>query len=113
FTDPGFTLRDFRLTPAKYQVQTPPDYSIPKLTWSFGPEATPANVGLDSRINGNEGFVWGTFLPREAPTKNYRMDHTQVRSLALNTQSHFWDGLLVVNTGWRTDHGTTPPHTEA
>ncbi len=113
FTDRAFTLRDFTLTPAKYQVQTPPDYSIRKLSWSFGPEATPGNVGLDSRINGNEGFVWGNFLPREAPTKNYRLEHTQVRSWALNSQSHFWDGLLVANLGWRTDQVTTQLNTEA
>ncbi|MBI5768560.1 MAG: hypothetical protein HZA93_12245 [Verrucomicrobia bacterium] len=113
FTDPNFSMADFILYPAKYRLQTPPDYSIRKLTWNLGPDATNETIGLDSRANGNEGFVWGTFLPREAPTKNYRMEHTQVTSYAVNTQSFFWDGLLVANLGYRRDRVVTQLNTEA
>lgn len=113
FSDPGFSLRDFVLTPAKYELRPPADYSIRKLSWNLGPDATAANLGLDSRANGNEGFVWGTLEPREVPTKNYRLQRTKVTSFALNTQSFFWDHLLVVNTGYRQDTVKTWLNTEA
>lgn len=76
FTDPNFKFSDFVLTPAKYQLRLPADYSIRKLTWNLGPDATAATLGLDSRANGNEGFVFGTFTPREMPNKNYRLQQT-------------------------------------
>jgi len=103
FTDPNFQVRDFVLTPAKYQLRLPADYSIRKLTWNLGPDSTNENLGLDSRANGNEGFVWANFAPREVPNNNCRVQETRVSSFALNGQSIFWDHLLVVNTGYRVD----------
>ncbi len=91
----------------------PPDSPDSWLSWNLGPEATPANIGLDSRVNGNERFVWSTFLPRQVPTKNYRFEETKVRSLALNSQSFFWRGLIVVNPGYRQDTTRTWLNTEA
>lgn len=113
FTDPNFTVRDFVLQPANYQLQPPSDFSIQKLSWNLGPDATNANIGLDSRANGNEGFVSSTLQPREVPTKNYRLQNTRVNSLALNTQSFFWEKLLVVNAGYREDTVKTWLNTEA
>ncbi len=113
FTDPNFTVRDFVLNPADYQLRPGADYSIRKLSWNLGPDANAGNLGLDSRANGNEGFVWGTFEPRDVPNKNYRLQRTQVTSFALNTQSFFWDKLLVVNTGYRQDQVKTWLNTEA
>lgn len=113
FTDPNFQLADFTLAPAKYQLRLPSDYSIRKLSWNLGPDATAANLGLDSRANGNEGFVWGTFEPRDVPNKNYRLQRTKVSSAALNGQSFLWNRLLVVNTGYRVDRVRTWLNTEA
>ncbi|MDO8539525.1 MAG: hypothetical protein Q7S40_03730 [Opitutaceae bacterium] len=113
FTDPNFQMGDFRLEPAKFQLRPPPDYSIQKLSWNLGPDANAANVGLNSRINGNEGFVLGTFEPRAVPNKNYRLQQTRVQSYAVNSQSFFWDNLLVVNTGYRQDIVRTRLNTEA
>lgn len=113
FSDRNFRLSDFALTPANYQLQPPADFSIQKLSWNFGPDATNANIGLDSRANGNEGFVSSTLTPREVPTKNYRLQKTEVTSLALNTQSFFWGKLLVVNAGYREDTVKTWLNTEA
>ncbi len=113
FTDPNFKLSDFILTPAKYQLRPANDFSIQKLSWNLGPDATNANFGLDSRANGNEGFVLGSFTPREVPNKNYRLQQTKVSSLAVNSQSFFWDHLLVVNAGYRRDTVKTWLNTEA
>ncbi|HEY1109003.1 MAG TPA: hypothetical protein VGE76_10235, partial [Opitutaceae bacterium] len=112
FTDPNFKISDFVISPANYQLWPASDYSIRKLSWNLGPEANAANLGLESRINGNEGFVWGTFEPREVPNKNYRLQRTQVSSQAVNTQSFFWDNLLVVNAGYRIDTVSTWLNTE-
>lgn len=113
FRNPNFTLADFVLTPARYQLRLPADYAIRKLTWNLGPDATAATLGLDARADGNEGFVWSTFTPREAPNKNYRLQQTRVTSFAANGQSFFWDHLLVVNTGYRRDTVKTWLNTEA
>ncbi len=113
FTDPNFRLGDFVLQPATYQLRPSTGFSIRKLSWNLGPDATNANLGLDSRANGNEGFVWGTFTPLEVPTKNYRLQKTRVESFALNTQSFFWERLLVANAGYRTDRVDTWLNTEA
>jgi hypothetical protein len=112
FSDPQFTVRDFVLTPADYQLRPPRDFSIRKLSWNLGPDATNETFGLNSRANGNEGFVFGTFEPRDVPTKNYRLQQTKVTSFAVNTQSFFWDHLLVVNTGYREDTVRTWLNTE-
>lgn len=103
FTDPNFQLRDFVLAPARYQLRPPADYSIRKLTWNLGPDSNNDNLGLDVRANGNEGFVWANFTPRDVPNNNCQAQQTRVTSLALNGQSVFWDHLLVVNTGYRID----------
>lgn len=103
FTDPNFKLSDFVLTPARYQFRLPADYSIRKLTWNLGPDSTNDNLGLDSRANGNEGFVWADFMPRDVPNNNSQVQETRLSSFALNGQSIFWDHLLVVNTGYRVD----------
>ncbi len=113
FSDPNFTLDDFVLTPADYQLRVPSDYSTRKLSWNLGPDATAESIGLDSRANGNEGFVYGTFDAREVPAKNYRLQQTKVTSFAANTQSFFWDNLLVANLGYRQDTVKTWLNTEA
>lgn len=113
FTDPNFKLSDFILTPAKFELRPAADYSIRKLSWNLGPDATNETFGLDSRANGNEGFVPGNFTPFEVPNKNYRLQQTKVTSLAINTQSFFWDHLIVVNTGYRQDTVKTWLNTEA
>jgi hypothetical protein len=103
FTDPNFRISDFVLTPADYQLRLADDFSIQKLSWNLGPDATNENFGLDSRANGNEGFVMGTFEPREVSNKNPRLQRNRVTSFALNTQSFLWDHTLVINTGYRID----------
>ncbi len=113
FTDPNFTLSNFQLGPANYNLQIPPGFSIKKLSWNLGPDATAANIGLDSRANGNEKFVPSTFDVVEVPNKNYRVQETKVNSLAFNTQSFFWDKLVVVNAGYRDDVVKTWLNTEA
>ncbi|MDO8542030.1 MAG: TonB-dependent receptor plug domain-containing protein [Opitutaceae bacterium] len=113
FTNPNFKLGDFVLTPAKYQLGLPADYSIQKLSWNLGPDVTAANLGQASVVNGNEGFVLGTFTPRYVPSSNYRLQQTKVTSFAVNGQSFFWDRLLVVNTGYRQDTVKTWLNTQA
>lgn len=113
FTDPNFKLGNFVLTPAKYQLRPAADFSIQKLTWNLGPDATAETLGLDSRANGNEGFVFGTLTPRAVPNRNYRLQRTKVTSFAVNSQSFFWDHLLVANTGYREDTVKTWLNTEA
>lgn len=113
FTDPNFTLADFRLAPANYQLWPADGFRIQKLSWNLGPDATNETFGLDSRANGNERFVTGTLEPRSVPNKNYRLQRTRVSSLALNAQSHVVGDLLVLNLGYRRDRVTTLLNTEA
>jgi hypothetical protein len=113
FTNPDFTLGDFVLSPANYQLRLPANYAIEKTSWNLGPDATDANIGLDSRANGNERFVRGTLRVEDMPTKNYRVQQSKVMSYAINSQSFFWDGLLVANAGYRIDHVKTWLNTEA
>ena len=47
------------------------------------------------------------------PTKNYRLQHVTVNSLALNTQSKFFDNHLVANLGYREDDVDAYLNTEA
>ncbi|MDO8544028.1 MAG: hypothetical protein Q7S40_26600, partial [Opitutaceae bacterium] len=112
FGNPNFMLGDFIIAPAKYQLSLPADYSIQKLNWNLGPDATNENIGLDSRLNGNERFVPGTFEVESLPNKNNRVENTKVTSFALNTQSFFWDSLLVANMGYRIDRVKTWLNTE-
>jgi len=113
FTDPNFTIRDFILYPAKYNMDIPDDYSISKLSWNLGPDANNDNIGNNSRINGNERWVEGRFTPREVPGNNHRILQTKVTSIAVNAQSQFFDDLLVVNTGYRQDLVKNWVNTEA
>ena len=103
FTDPNFSLSDFVISPAKYSLRLPEGYSIQKMSWNLGPDATNANFGLDERANGNERFVMGTFQVAPVPAKNASTEHTRISSYALNTQSFFWNRLLVANAGYRLD----------
>lgn len=103
FTNPNFTLSDFVISPAKYQLRLPENFSISKLSWNLGPDATNDNFGLDSRANGNERFVAGTFQVAPAPGKNAQAEHTRLTSYAVNTQSFFWNRLVVANLGYRID----------
>lgn len=113
FGNPAFNLNSFALTPARYQLLPPDGFTTKKLSWNLGPEATPANLGLDARTNGNERFVEGTYTPQWVPAKNYRLERNEVTSFALNTQSFFWRDLLVVNLGLRHDTVDTWLNTEA
>ena len=113
FGNPNFTLHDFVIQPAKYQLALPDNYSIEKLSWNLGPDATAENIGLDSRVNGNERFVRGRLDVEQVPTKNNRVEQTKVTSFAVNTQSFFWDGMIVANTGYRVDRVETWLNTEA
>ncbi len=111
FTNPAFTLRDFILQPAKYQLHRPDDYTINMLTWNLGPDAATA-VG-NARLNGNERWVDTVFAPRDTPISS-TLQRTKVTSFALNNQSFFLDDILVVNTGYREDTvrnqlNNTPP----
>lgn len=102
FTDPKFTIRDFKLIPADYQLLLPANFNIAKQVWSLGPDANRANLGQNSRINGNEGWVNGVFSPRYIPAQA-SLQETKTTSFAANTQSFFWDKLLVANMGYRQD----------
>lgn len=113
FSDPSFSLRDFVLSPSKYALLPPEGFTTRKLSWNLGPDASNANIGLDSRINGNERFVEGTYTPQWVPARNYRIQRNEVTSFALNTQSFFWRDLLVVNLGIRKDGVDTALNTEA
>jgi len=107
FTDDSWQLSDFILQPAKYDILRPAGYTIDKLSWNLGPDASNDNLGIvsgpDSVINGNEDWKWGTFEPREVPTKNYRKQRTEITSAAINTQSMMFDDHLVLNMGYRED----------
>jgi len=103
FTDPNFTIQDFELHPAKYQIKLPNGFSMPNVSWNLGPDATLANRGLASRRNGNEGFVAGTLESYVVPVLNNFVSETTVTSTAANSQSFFLDDLLVVNLGYRED----------
>lgn len=103
FTDPNFTIQDFELYPAKYQIKLPNGFSMPNVSWNLGPDSTHANRGLASRRNGNEGFVAGTLVSNVVPVLNNFVSKTTVTSLAANSQSFLLDDLLVVNLGYRED----------
>ncbi len=113
FTDPNFSMHDFVLYPAKYNMDIPDNFSIAKTSWYLGPDATNENIGNNSRINGNERWLTGTFTPREVPGNNHRRLRTKVASFAVNAQSQFLDDHLVVNTGYRKDRVRNWVNTEA
>lgn len=117
FTDPNFSLSDFILAPAKYQLIRPVGYQTQKMSWNLGPDASNDNIGIvtgpDSVINGNEDWASGTFEVREVPTKNYRRQRTEITSAAINTQSMLFNDHFVLNLGYREDRIDNWLNTEA
>ena len=112
----GWSLDDFTLTPADYDIRGVKDRSFDKLSWNLGPDATPEALQADVgpyRNNGNEQWLVHEFIPMEVPNKNVRKQETEVTSKAMNTQSKFWDNNLVVNLGYREDKVTNWLNTEA
>ena len=107
FTDPNFGIHDFILAPAKFDIRRPEGFSIQKLSWNLGPDASNDNIGVvsgpNSVINGNEDWRWGTFETRDVPNKNYRLQRTEITSAAVNTQSMLFNDHLVLNMGYRED----------
>jgi hypothetical protein len=107
-TDPSFTLADFTLEPANYDLHRPKGYSIDRLYWNLGPEANFDNIGKfnganNVRANGNESWQTANLAPTPLPNRNSTLVGTATRSLAANSQSIFLDGLLVANLGYRED----------
>lgn len=113
FTDPGFGLHDFIIEPARFDLRSPAGKEYPIIYWDLGDDATPDNFGQGRNDTGNEGFKLGTFAPNLAPGKNHRLQHTEVESIAFNSQSFVLDELLVVNMGWRSDKVKNYLNTEA
>jgi outer membrane receptor protein involved in Fe transport len=106
------SVSDFEINPAYYDLRSTLNNTYSKLSWNLGPDATAENIGLD-RSNGNEAWLPHTYTPTEVPTKNYRLQHVTVNSLALNTQSKFFDNHLVANLGYREDDVDAYLNTEA
>ncbi len=107
FSNPNWTLADFTLTPANFQLNRPEGFEIQKLSWNLGPDASNDNIGIvtgpDSVINGNEDWKIGTFRVGEVPSKNYRRQRTEITSAAINTQSSVFNDHLMINLGYRED----------
>jgi len=117
FTDTNWSLNDFILQPAKYDIRRPEGYSTPKISWNLGPDATNENIGIisgpNSVINGNEGWKETRFDVKEVPAKNYRKQRTEITSAAVNTQSMMFNDHLVINMGYREDTIDSWINTEA
>jgi len=107
FTDPKWSLNDFILQPAKFNILRPDGFEIQKMSWNLGPDASNENLGVvtgpNSVINGNEDWVEGTFRVQKVPTKNYRLQRTEITSAAVNSQSMMFNDHLVINMGYRED----------
>ena len=111
--EPGWSLNDFTLTPADYDIRGAIGKSFPKLYWDLGPDYTYESVFEDDRAGtGNEQFLWGTFTPLETPDKNVRRLQTTTTSLAVNSQSEIFNKLLIVNMGYRKETVETFINTE-
>ena len=117
FGDPNWSLSDFQLAPADYNIRRPSGYTTQKLTWNLGPDATNDNIGVvtgpNSVINGNESWQYHEFEVRETPSKNYRKQRTEITSAAINTQSKMFNEHLVINMGYRQDTIKNSINTEA
>ncbi|MCB1123888.1 MAG: hypothetical protein KJT03_20205, partial [Verrucomicrobiae bacterium] len=115
FTDPSFSMSDFIVGPAKYDLLGQINQEWPIIYWDLGPDATPDSPTFGQGLNddGNESFKIGTLIPRPTPGKNHRKQLTEVESIAFNSQSFIFDNLLVVNMGWRSDKVDTWLNTEA
>ena len=113
FTDPSFTVHDFIIEPAKYNLRDVDGHEFPIIYWDLGEDVSEDNFGQGRNDTGDESFQLGTFVPRQVPNRNHRLMHTEVESVAFNSQSFILDDLLVVNMGWRTDKVKTWLNTEA
>lgn len=89
FTDPNFKLEDFVLTADN-------DYDF----------------SYDAVVGEHETFYWdkraeewkrGTFTAKEMLQRDPNLQNILIESKALNLSSEFFDGNLVVNTGYRED----------
>ena len=112
----GWSLADFTLTPADYDIRGTQNRTFDKLSWNLGPDATPQALVEDVgpyRNNGNEQFLVHQWEPLEVATKNVRKQETTVESQAINTQSKFFSDNLVVNLGYREDKVENWLNTEA
>lgn len=108
FTDSSWSLNDFQLEPADYNIRRPDGFRIDKISWNLGPDASNENIGRTgtgalSVINGNEDWVVGQFENREVPTRNYRLRRTEITSAAINSQSSMFNDHLILNMGYRED----------
>ena len=117
FTDPNWSLSDFSIGPAKYDIRRPDNYTFNKLSWNLGPDASNDNIGVtsgpNSVINGNESWQVHEISVRETPSKNYRKQRTEITSAAINTQSKMFNEHLVINMGYRQDNIDNWINTEA
>lgn len=117
FTDSNWSLNDFILTPADYNIRRPAGYSTQKLSWHLGDDANNDNIGQvsgrNSVINGNESWQEFRLDINETPSKNYRKQRTEITSAAVNTQSKMFNEHLVVNMGYRQDNIDNWINTEA
>lgn len=86
FTDPNFTLADFKISPITTTLPRG-EYSAPTQFWNVQ-----KNTWDQTEVTG-----------RWVPSVNQQLSSETVNSFALNTQSHLIDDLLVVNLGWRRD----------
>jgi hypothetical protein len=113
FSDPSFTISDFIIEPAKYDLRSVAGQTYDLIYWDLGDDVTEDNFGLGNHDNGNETHKRGLLRPELTPGKNHRKQLTEVESVAFNTQSFIFDDLLVVNMGWRSDKVKTWLNTEA
>jgi len=96
FTDPNFTLADFKLEPNTTNISLPEGYSIPIYYWDRGSSAPR-----------DEQWRIGLFEPHWTPSNTQSLLDSTVSSFAVNTQSKLLDDVLVVNLGWRNDRVST------
>ena len=117
FTDPDFTIQDFVIEPARYDLRDIDGKNFDIIYWDLGADVTqeldPPGFGQGRNDTGDEGFKLGTFTPMLVPNRNHRIQHTEVESIAFNSQSFLFDNLLVVNMGWRQDKLLNLLNTEA
>lgn len=113
FTDPSFTVNDFIIEPAKYDLRGVDGKEFDIIYWDLGEDVSQDNFGQGRNDTGDEGFKVGTFVPMSSPNKNHRIQRTEVESIAFNSQSFLLDNLFVLNMGWRTDKVKNWLNTEA
>lgn len=87
FTDPNFDMSKFQLTQVSENLALNDDFTLPVNYWNVE----------------NSDWAGGTLAPRWVPANNQSLSDSSLSSIAFNLQSHLWNDLLVVNTGWRED----------